>query len=50
MEPEPVNHDELRELIDHQERIREDERKHIAREIHDELGQYLLALSAGIAH
>lgn len=44
MEPEFVNQDELRELIDHQERIREDERKRIAREIHDELGQYLLAL------
>lgn len=29
---------ELRELIGHQEKIREDERKRIAREIHDELG------------
>ena len=35
---------ELRELIGHEEKIREDERKRIAREIHDELGQRLLAL------
>lgn len=34
----------LRELAAYQERIREDERKRIAREIHDELGQNLLAL------
>ncbi|QDZ30042.1 sensor histidine kinase [Noviherbaspirillum sp. UKPF54] len=34
----------LRELAAYQERIREDERKRIAREIHDELGQTLLAL------
>ncbi len=44
MKTGPINQAELRELIDHQERIREDERKRIAREIHDELGQYLLAL------
>jgi PAS domain S-box-containing protein len=35
---------ELRELAAYQERIREDERKRIAREIHDDLGQNLLAL------
>lgn len=34
----------LRELAAYQERIREDERKRISREIHDELGQNLLAL------
>ena len=39
-----VEEGELRELIGHQEKIREDERKRIAREIHDELGQRLLAL------
>lgn len=44
MGEDSANQEELRELIDYQERIREDERKRIAREIHDELGQYLLAL------
>ena len=44
-----ANPDELRELIDHQARIREDERKRIAREIHDELGQYLLALRIDVS-
>lgn len=34
----------LRELAAHRERVREDERNHIAREIHDELGQHLTAL------
>ncbi len=35
---------ELRELSTHQERVKENERKRIAREIHDDLGQNLLAL------
>lgn len=35
---------ELRELAKHQQQVREDERKHIAREIHDDLGQNLLVL------
>src|SRR5690606_8134062 len=34
----------LQELASHQETIKEKERKRIAREIHDELGQNLLAL------
>jgi signal transduction histidine kinase/CHASE1-domain containing sensor protein len=34
----------LRQLAAHQERVKEDERKRIAREIHDDLGQNLLAL------
>ncbi len=39
----------LRELAAYQERIREDERKRIAREIHDELGQTLLALRLDVS-
>ena len=34
----------LRDLAAHHDKIREDERTRIAREIHDELGQYLTAL------
>jgi signal transduction histidine kinase len=34
----------IRELAAHREKIREEERAHIAREIHDEFGQYLTAL------
>lgn len=39
----------LRELAAYQENIREDERKRIAREIHDELGQNLLALRLDVS-
>lgn len=39
----------LRELTAYQDRIKEDERKRIAREIHDELGQTLLALRIDVA-
>ncbi len=39
----------LRELAAHHEKIREEERTRIAREIHDELGQYLTALRMDIA-
>lgn len=40
---------ELRELTAHQERVKEDERKRIAREIHDDLGQNLLALRIDVS-
>ena len=40
--------EELRMLASHLEQIKEDERKRIAREIHDELGQNLLALRLDI--
>lgn len=39
----------LRELAAHVESVREEERKHIAREVHDELGQTLTALRMDIA-
>lgn len=38
------SHAQLRELIAQRETAREEERKHIARELHDELGQILTAL------
>lgn len=40
---------ELRELAAHQARVKEDERKRIAREIHDDLGQNLLALRIDVS-
>ena len=40
---------QLRKLAEHQERVREDERTRIARDIHDELGQNLLALRLDVS-
>jgi PAS domain S-box-containing protein len=40
---------QLRELADHVEAWREEERKHIAREVHDELGQILTAFRMDVA-
>jgi signal transduction histidine kinase len=39
----------LQQLLAHQEQIKEEERKRIAREIHDDLGQNLLALRIDIS-
>ncbi len=39
----------LRDLAAHHEAVREEERKHIAREIHDELGQVLTALKMEVS-
>ena len=39
----------LRQLASRNEAAREDERRHLKREIHDELGQYLSALRLGIS-
>jgi PAS domain S-box-containing protein len=39
----------LRELTAHQDRLKEDDRRRIAREIHDELGQTLLALRLDVS-
>jgi PAS domain S-box-containing protein len=41
--------EELRELAAHLEAVREEERKRIAHEIHDELGQTLTVLSMGLS-
>ncbi|MHA4844109.1 PAS domain-containing sensor histidine kinase [Flavitalea antarctica] len=40
---------QLRELTTHLQNIREEERKHISREIHDELGQHLTALKLDLS-
>ncbi len=43
------SHEQLRELIAQRESAREEERKRVAREIHDELGQNLTALKLGLS-
>ncbi|MFA7229535.1 MAG: sensor histidine kinase, partial [Melioribacteraceae bacterium] len=43
------SHAQLRSLTSHIEKIREDERAQIAREMHDELGQILTSLKMSIA-
>ncbi|WP_338562031.1 PAS domain S-box protein [Erwinia sp. E_sp_B01_3] len=42
-------HQQMRLLASNQQQQTEDERKHIAREIHDELGQHLTSLRAGLS-
>jgi PAS domain S-box-containing protein len=43
------SHEELRQLATYMEKVRETERTHIAREIHDELGQQLTGLKMDIS-
>ncbi|QKJ86345.1 PAS domain-containing protein [Paramixta manurensis] len=42
-------HEQLRMMTQQLQRREEDERKHIAREIHDELGQHLTSLRVGLS-
>jgi PAS domain S-box-containing protein len=44
-----ASHEMLRQLTEHLQNIREEERSHIAREIHDELGQQLTVLKMDIS-
>jgi signal transduction histidine kinase len=49
IETEARYNDELRKLTVYLQTVREEERTHIAREIHDELGQQLTVLKMGIS-
>lgn len=44
-----ASREQLRKLTDHLEVVREEERKHIAMEVHDELGQLLTALKMDVS-
>jgi signal transduction histidine kinase len=44
-----ASHEQLRSLSAHLESVREEERKNVAREIHDELGQILTALKIDLS-
>lgn len=44
-----ASYDSIRELTEHLNKVREEERLHIAREIHDELGQLLTVLKMDVS-
>nr|WP_281272630.1 response regulator [Trinickia dinghuensis] len=44
-----ISREELRRLSAHNQKLREDEKAHIARELHDDLGQQLTALKMAVA-